>query len=128
MDKCFVNNCQDLAPISEYAGIYCWGMKTHHEIDRRSLLLHRLVSRRVQSDPSLMNRVHGTVARWRRLRPESPALQEWAELLSQLDAPGVVRFLRSRGAAATRLRQSSPFVGILTEEERAKVFRRYAAA
>jgi len=75
-----------------------------------------------------MDQVRDTIARWQSTRPNSPALREWAELLSQLDASGVVRLLRSRDHNATRLRQSSPFVGILTEEERAKVFRRYAAA
>jgi hypothetical protein len=102
-------------------------MKTHQEIDRRSLLLHRLVSRRVRRDPALMDHVRGTITRWQRMRPDSHALQEWSDLLSQLDVSGVVRLLRSRDQNATRLRQSSPFVGILTEEERAKVFCRYAA-
>jgi hypothetical protein len=43
-----------------------------------------------------------------------------------MDVAGLANFLRSRSEEATRMRQSSPFVGILTEDERSMVMRKYA--
>lgn len=103
-------------------------MKTHQEIDRRSLLLHRLVSGKLLRNPALVERTRATISRWRSRNPEAPALIEWEELLSRMDVPALVRVLRSRNEEATRLRQSSPFVGILTEDERNSVMRRYASS
>jgi hypothetical protein len=102
--------------------------RSHEAIDRRSLLLHRVISSRIQRDPALIGRVNETVAKWLRSRPHSTALAEWRDLLARHNIGGVVRVLRSRGEEAARLRQSSPFAGILTEEERSRIFRRYASA
>jgi hypothetical protein len=103
-------------------------MSSHDEIDRRSLLLHRIISARLRGDPELLERVNETVSRWSRSRPHSTALKEWRDLLSMRDIGWILSFLRSRSEEATRLRQSSPFAGILTEEERSRIFRRYASA
>jgi hypothetical protein len=103
-------------------------MRSHNVIDRRSLLLHRLISSRLQTNPALLENVNKTVARWMCSRPHSTALMEWRDILGQLDICCLVRFLRSRGETSTRLRQSSPFAGILTEEERSRIFRRYASS
>jgi len=102
-------------------------MKTHQEIDRRSLLLHRLVSGKLLRNPALVERPRATISRWRSDNPDAPALREWENLLAELDVQALVRFLRSRSEDATRLRQSSPFVGILTEDERDSVMRKYAS-
>lgn len=103
-------------------------MKTHHEIDRRSLLLHRIVSGKLLRDPALIERSRATVSRWRSSNPDAPALREWEDLLARMNVHDLVSFLRSRNERATRLRQSSPFVGILTEAERTSVMQKYAAA
>jgi len=103
-------------------------MRSHDAIDRRSLLMHRIISSRLQRNPALMEQVSETVTRWRRSRPHSTALIEWNDLLSRKDLRWITSFLRSRSEEATRLRQSSPFAGILTEEERLRIFRRYASA
>jgi hypothetical protein len=103
-------------------------VKSHQDIDRRSLLLHRLVSGKLLRNPALVERPRATISRWRSLNPDAPALREWEDLLSHMEVPVLAKFLRSRSEDAIRMRQSSPFVGILTEKERGSVMRKYAAS
>lgn len=94
-------------------------MRTHQEIDERSLALHRLVAEKIARDPTLLARVRRTLDRWRvQVGAESqPYLQEWARVM---DA-GVGECLRTAVDPSPRgdaLRQNSPFGAVLTNEER----------
>ena len=94
-------------------------MRTHQEIDQRSLALHRLVAERVRRDPASFERARATLARWRRsvCIASQPYLEEWERLMNQgVEACLAVAVEDSPRAAA--LRQSSPFSGILTNRER----------
>lgn len=94
-------------------------MKTHREIDRRSLALHRLVAERVRSDPALFEKAIKTLARWREsvCIASQPYLEEWERLMHQgVEACLSVAVEDSQRAAA--LRQSSPFSGVLSNRER----------
>jgi hypothetical protein len=99
----------------------------HSRLDERSLALHRLVARKVQADPALLDKARGNIRRWQEAN-ESPsqALAEWQQILSG-GADQVAAFLVERSERATRLRQSSPFAGILTEAERRVVFESFRA-
>lgn len=103
-------------------------VKNHQAIDRRSLFLHRLIARRLQRNPAFLEQARGTVSRWLMSRPDEPALREWSDLLSRMSHREVARLLCSRSEAATRLRQSSPFTGVLSIQERGRVLRRHASA
>ena len=46
---------------------------------------------------------------------------EWERILTRLNAREIARFLRSDTPMARRLRQSSPFAGVLTEAERKRI-------
>jgi hypothetical protein len=98
----------------------------HQRLDERSLALHRLVAEKVLAAPALLDTARGNVRRWRqRHGGASPALAEWEEILT--GTPGqVTRFLVERSERATRLRQSSPFTGILTEPERLAIYESYS--
>lgn len=94
-------------------------MRTHQEIDQRSLEFHRLVAERVMRDPALFNKARMTLARWRQTVCVSsqPYLQEWDRLMDQgVEICLSVAVEDSERAAA--LRQSSPFSGVLTNQER----------
>lgn len=94
----------------------------HRRLDERSLALHRLVAERVLADPALLDRARANVRRWQESRGSpSFALAEWEQILSG-PVGQVARFLVERSDKATRLRQSSPFTGILTEAERLAVY------
>jgi len=70
---------------------------------------------------------HLNVRRWQEASENvSPALAEWAQILAS-PASQVLALLTERSARATRLRQSSPFAGILTEEERRAVYESHSA-
>jgi hypothetical protein len=101
-------------------------MKDHRSIDERSLAFGRAVAARVLADPELIARAQATVARW--MTTCSPnahqALQEWR---TALEGPidGVITLLTSQDERATRLRQSNPFAGILSQQERIAILRRF---
>ena len=98
----------------------------HSRLDERSLAMHQLIAAKVQADPALLDRARQNVRRWQ-ASDGSPklALAEWEQIL---DGPinQVAQFLAERSERATRLRQSSPFAGILTEAERRTIYQKYS--
>jgi hypothetical protein len=98
----------------------------HSRLDERSLALHELVAHKVEAAPALLDKARGNVRRWQEAN-ESPslALAEWEQILSS-PVNQVVAFLVERSERATRLRQSSPFAGILTEAERRAIYESYS--
>jgi len=94
----------------------------HHRLDERSLALHQRVAEKVLADPALLDKARGNVRRWQESHGSpSLALAEWEQILTGT-ADQVARFLVERSEKATRLRQSSPFTGILTEPERLAIY------
>lgn len=94
-------------------------MRTHQEIDERTLAMHRLVAEKIRQDPALFNKAKATLARWRnRVSINSqPYLHEWEALMNQgIEACLAVAVEESE--RATALRQSSPFAGLLTHQDR----------
>lgn len=98
----------------------------HSRLEERSLALHRLVARKLLGNPLLLDRVRETVRRWQGM-DGSPrtTLAEWETILSS-PADQVAGFLTERSEKATRLRQSSPFCGILSEDERRAIYESYS--
>jgi hypothetical protein len=93
----------------------------HNRLDARSLALHEFVARKIEAVPALLG-----IAR-ANLRRDSPslALAEWEHILSS-PLKQVLALLVERSERATRLRQSSPFCGILTEAERRAIYESYS--
>jgi len=101
-------------------------MRTHDWIDRRSLAMDRLVAARVRERPDLVNRARATLDRWTARTDQPLAVwQEWREILGTYSLDRLLALLESDAEEARRLRQSSPFCGILTQEERLGVLRDY---
>lgn len=88
--------------------------------------MHRLVADKIRRDPSLWERVPRTLARWRRqVDPATqPYLREWEALASQ-GMEVCLAVATERSEHATALRQSSPFVCILTHHERFAFLKRW---
>ena len=55
------------------------------------------------------------------------SLIEWQQRLKNQPLNEILDFLSSEGEEPCRLRQSTPFVGLLTDQERMTVFRKYEA-
>jgi hypothetical protein len=83
----------------------------NRERDRR---LAALIRRNPEVIASARRNLEDWAARWGKL---TPAWEEWAELLRMLSPAQVADFLECTTPKANRLRQSSPFLGVLEETE-----------
>jgi hypothetical protein len=99
-------------------------MRSHEWIDRRSLALHEAVAAKLEADPSLLNVARDNLDRWLRVASR-PALLEWQRLLEVTPVPQLLALLRASDERAARLRQSSPFAGVLTPAERQAILDRH---
>jgi len=82
------------------------------------------VAARLETQPELLKVAHANLERWLGER-SVPALREWQDLLERATFPELLAILRSPSEAAARLRQSSPFAGVLTPEERQSILSRH---
>jgi transcriptional regulator with XRE-family HTH domain len=95
--------------------------------DRRSLLLHEAVAARLRAEPdAVLIRAGASLARMRTLHPGARVLlDEWQCLLRRpLDA--LLPVLTDPMPWARELRHVTPFTGILSAAERARVYRTFA--
>ena len=100
-------------------------MRTHQEIDARSLAMARAIVRKIDSDPARQGiaRAKSVCERWARLG-NVPGVDEWREIL---DLPwGRLRVvLLDASEEGQRLRQNSPFCGVIAPKERWQIYREY---
>ena len=102
-------------------------MRSHQWIDERSLALHEAVAARLEAEPQLLEVARANLKRWLTASPAAP-LREWQRLLDTLALPQLLQLLRSPEEEAVRLRQSSPFAGILSPAERQAILARYESS
>jgi hypothetical protein len=101
-------------------------MGDHQVIDRRSLEFDRRIVARLRENPALVGTARANLRRW--LETASPAarrtLREWQALL---DGPfaELLATMEGEDERSTRLRQSSPFCGVLSRDERLAILKRF---
>jgi hypothetical protein len=107
------------APPSQLRPVY----SNHRLHDVRSLALHALIGAKIERDPALLKIARSNLTRWRKRFKGLPNRwwTEWEQLLRR-PWPQVAALLTDPGEQATRLRQSSPFAGILTAVERRRIY------
>jgi len=97
--------------------------RVHEDLDARSKEVGRIVAERIRRDPSLVEDAKRYIER--RILSASPGermeLEEWRFLLANMSVARLRRFLVQDDARAIRLRQSSPFLNALTDEDRLAV-------
>jgi hypothetical protein len=117
-----VSTWQSTAPVprGEYS--------SHRLLDARSLAMHALIARKIDRDPTLLRIARDNLARWERQRGDAaPAwLAEWREILKQ-PWPQIAALLTEQSENAIRLRQSTPFAGVLSEGERRRIYAAFRA-
>ena len=103
-------------------------MKDHRLIDERSLAFDRLIAAKLRRNPALVEKARGNLARWVKTCSAGarPDLLEWQCLLAG-PFDELLVLMEATDERAARLRQSSPFCGILTEEERLGILREFQA-
>lgn len=93
---------------------------SHERIDEISLEMARRVAARLRQRPDLLRVAHDNLDRWTQLNAGAPALlrcySEWREILKR-PLEEICELLCSGSEEARRLRQNSPFAGVLTARE-----------
>lgn len=93
---------------------------SHELLDEISLELGRRTATRLRQQPGLLQLAHDNLARWSQQNADAPALlrcyAEWRKLL-QHPLEEICTVLTSDDEAARRLRQNSPFAGVLNARE-----------
>ena len=102
-------------------------MRSHEWIDQRSLAFDRAIAEKLRTAPGLVEQARKTLDRWlEQRRPVVPSvLLEWQEILVHWPIGRILELLTSADENARRLRQSSPFCGILSPAERLTILKEY---
>lgn len=99
-------------------------MNSHGQVDGRSRILAQAVAAKLEAGGMAAGLAHARAVndRWRTQAP-SRLHDEWAAVL-QGDWPGIRARLLEDSERGARLRQNSPFCGILTPRERWAIYRK----
>jgi hypothetical protein len=95
----------------------------HRLLDARSLAMHCKIARKISKDQSLLAIPQRNLERWRQRASDEPSkfIAEWQDILDE-PWPGVMVFITGCSEKAMRLRQSSPFAGVLSARERKQIY------
>jgi hypothetical protein len=96
---------------------------SHRVLDARSLAMHVVAAEKIERDPNLLVIPKRNLERWTARWGDSPPawLTEWRQILRR-PWPAVAGLITELSENATRLRQSSPFAGVLTPSERRRIY------
>lgn len=94
--------------------------------------MHRMIASRLLDDPdAVLGKALSNLGRWTENRdgPEVLAvMKEWESVLKNRPYEEIASFIVSDSERADRMRQSSPFAGVLTPKEVWAIKRSYEAA
>lgn len=95
--------------------------RTHRMPEMQSLAYHRAVAERL--DEGIVDEARRRLRNWRRDELiDRRWADEWERILS-LPLPRIAKAISADSKPARELRQTSPFAGVLTEQERQRLFR-----
>lgn len=96
-------------------------MGVHRRREFESLEIHRRIVGRLEADAvPVMEKARGNLRRWLAGRGDGAlavVYREWDGLLGSLDLQELCELLVAEDERAVRLRQSSPFAGVLPPQE-----------
>ncbi len=100
----------------------------HRLLDARSLAMHCKIAQKISRDKSLLEIPRRNLVRWsQRTSGEVPKfIADWQDILEK-PWPLVAAFITSCSEEANRLRQSSPFAGVLAPQERKRIYDAFRA-
>lgn len=90
--------------------------------------MHALVAAKIARDPELLSKPRRNLARWSARWGEDPPrwVAEWQDILRR-PWPEIAAVITEPGENSARLRQSSPFAGVLTPQERKRIYEAFRA-
>lgn len=95
----------------------------HPAIDRRSLMMHRIIPDRLRANSALLETAQANMVRWN--CKDRGWWREWREILEK-PLEEIIAILERDEEVGCRLRQNSPFTGILSPQEVWKLKREFA--
>jgi len=99
-------------------------MNMQKRSDERSITLHREIAEKLRDNPALWDIPRKNLERWKQMKDGlSRALEEWERIFHQNTKEQILSLLESDSEESIRLRSSSPFTGILNDNERKKIFK-----
>lgn len=93
----------------------------HNRLEERSLALHREIVKRLEKNSQLIEIAKANIERWTKREGDLPVWREWRGILNR-PLSQVISVLLSNDEESKRLRQSSPFSGILAPRERWDIY------
>lgn len=95
--------------------------KQNNFVDLFSLMLHASVAEKLRLNPNeVLQIAQQNLNRW--LENENSALIEWQKILETYSPKEIIKIITQDTDEGQRLRSSSPFVDILSEMERDKIW------
>ena len=90
--------------------------------------MHAVIARKIDRDPTLLEIPRRNLARWRKRWADAPPawLEEWQALLER-PWPQIGAQITEPSEQGARLRQSTPFAGVLSEAERERIYEAFRA-
>jgi hypothetical protein len=100
----------------------------HRRLEARSLALHCRAAAKIAASPGLLDVARRNLVRWTANAgtPVPRYLVEWSRILER-PWPEIAAVMTGFDDDAIRLRQSSPFAGVLTSEERRRIYEAFRA-
>lgn len=95
----------------------------HRILDARSLAMHCKIAQKISRNPDLLDKARANLEHWsaKSTEPLPRYLREWQEILKR-PWPEIAELITSMSEDATRLRSSSPFAGVLSDDERDRIY------
>ena len=99
---------------------------THQQIDMRSLAMAEAIVELIDTDPERLGLDHArkTCGRWLQEYGTDPNVEEWLHILSR-PWEEIRRVLLDKSNEGARLRQNSPFAGVLPTRKRLAIYRKF---
>lgn len=93
----------------------------HIRIDERSLAMHKVIAIKLLQNPALLKKAKDNIERWRTQGVNVSAFKDWNNIINS-GLNNTIKFITSDTENSVRLRQSTPFTGILTPKERKSIY------
>ena len=121
------HQCREFLGSKDGQSAYNPFVRTHQGIDRRSLEMVRRIVAKIDSDPERRGLAHAKSVCERWALQGNISAREWMVILGKpWEQIRVV--LLDESDEGQRLRQTDPFVGVLTPEERWEIYRQARGA
>jgi hypothetical protein len=104
------------------------GYSSHRLLEARSLAMHAVMAQKIERDPKLLDVPRNNLKRWRmRWNQQPPAWHdEWTGIM-QRPWSEIAAIITEPSEEGARLRQSSPFAGVLSSAERRRIYEAFRA-